>query len=375
MSLKYLKLLPQYLLGVVNPNHPSYLVFFVTSRCNCRCQMCFNWRNVQNKRDYQGELTISAIQKIALSMKPLPQLLLSGGEPFLRPDIVHLVYMFYLHSETRQITIPTNGTLTQEIIQNVGAMLAKCPEAYFNINISLDGIGRDHDISRGLEDCFCKLCETVIGLERLREKNKRLVIQLITIVKKSNSGKVNEIIDFVNRTFKVNSHQLGLIRGDICLETEKDIEIENFHKILHSKYRAKKNFEDLPFFYRLTPCIMRVIEKITSETIKQKKRLFHCLAGKKIVVITPDGKLMPCEPLWLEPGVRFGEKMGKYVMADLENFGYEVIHALGSHQAKRVLEFIAEKKCYCLYSCAMLNSCMYSPLMYLRVLREVWLPP
>ncbi len=376
MSLKYFKLFSQYFFGVINQSHPSYLVFFITSRCNCCCQTCFNWRNVQDKKIHQIELTLPAIQKIALSMKPLPQLLLSGGEPFLRQDIAQIVSVFYLYSETRQISIPTNGVLTQKIIQDVNEMLIKCPEAYFNINISLDGIGRDHDISCGLEGCFVKLCETVKELEKLREKNKRLVIQFITVVKKSNLDKVSEITKFVSQNFKANAHQLSLIRGDICLKGEKDIEIEHVKKVLDSidKYKVKNNFKGLPFVYRLTPCIMKMIKKTIFETMKQKKCLFRCLAGKKMVVITPDGKLMPCEPIWLEQEARFGKNIKEYIMADLVDFDYDVTYALSSPQAKKALRLIVENKCYCLYGCAILNSCMYNPLMYPRILLELCFP-
>jgi len=333
--------------------------------------MCFNWSSVRKNGADQDEIRIQAIEKIARSMRALPQLLLSGGEPFLRQDVVKLVEIFYIYSGTRQITIPTNGMLTQEIVQSMSEMLTQCQEAYFNLNISLDGIGKDHDLSRGVEGCFDRLCETFRRLEKLRERHKRLVINFLTTIKKSNVEKIPDIVEYVERNFKANYHQLGLIRGDPYQKEEKDIEIEHVEKILSSIHKRRNNLGNPSVFYRLTPHVTNLIGKIISETRKQKKRCFHCLVGRKMVVITHDGKLLPCEPLWLEPGVRCGEKIDDYIMADLREFDYNVKGALRSSQAKRILKFIAEKRCYCVYGCAILNSIIYCPLMYPRVLKEI----
>ena len=44
---------------------PRYVVFFVTSKCNVRCKMCFNWKNVINANESEN-LTINEIKKIYL---------------------------------------------------------------------------------------------------------------------------------------------------------------------------------------------------------------------------------------------------------------------------------------------------------------------
>ena len=60
---------------------PDAITFFVTSRCNARCEHCFYWKELNADRD---ELTLEEINKVATSMsKGLDSLALTGGEPTL----------------------------------------------------------------------------------------------------------------------------------------------------------------------------------------------------------------------------------------------------------------------------------------------------
>jgi len=358
--------------GSLRPGHPSYLVLFVTSRCNCRCPMCFNWQNVTSRHEARSELQIDEIEKIAQSMAPLPQLLLSGGEPFMRDDIPEIVHAFYKYSHTRQISIPTNGTLTSRIEKNVTAMLESCPEAYFNLNLSLDGIGKQHDVSRGLDGCFDRLTDTYRRLEKVRDNNSRLSVNFLTVIKKTNTGEITEILRYVKDNFKPNYHAVGLIRGDVCLTDEKDFCVEDAERLIEGIHGNKETFGNLPVFQRIAPAVGSLTNKLLKDMRVRKERRFNCLAGRKMVVITQDGLLMPCEPLWLEPDTRHGKRVADFVMGDLKDYGFDVEKALKSPEAKRVLKFISDRKCFCQYDCAVMNSIIYCPLMGHKLLAEIF---
>jgi molybdenum cofactor biosynthesis enzyme MoaA len=162
-----LRLAVRILEGIVRRNHPSLLVFFVTSRCNARCAFCFNLANVVQPSK-PPEIGLADVTHIARSMYPLPQLLLSGGEPFLRGDLADLVAAFYSHSGTRQISIPTNGSLPNQIVAMVEQIVRRCPKAFVNINLSLDAIGEEHDKARQIPGCYDRLCETVDRLTAIQ---------------------------------------------------------------------------------------------------------------------------------------------------------------------------------------------------------------
>lgn len=359
--------------GVFLRTHPSYLVLFVTVRCNCRCPTCFNWSNIWGDEGGKVELSVDEIRKVALNLKPLPQLLLSGGEPFLRTDIVDIVEAFYRLAGTRQITIPTNGTLSKRTEQSVEQILYTCPELFLSVNLSLDGIGSDQDRLRGYNGCFEKLCETYSRLVMLRKKFNKLSCNFITTIMKSNAEKIDGIVEYVKERFEANYHWLWFIRGDLPekAQHEKDCSISELESLFKAHCENRQIVQGIPFGNSVTTSAYRVIYKILFETRNQKRRCFRCLAGRKMIVLTHDGNLFPCEPLWLEPSSLGDRKTEDYIMADIRDFDFNVKNALKSQKAVDVKREIGRGKCYCQYPCAVLNGVMYSPLMYPLLLQQI----
>ena len=355
--------------GVMLPQHPSYLVFFITSRCNCSCPMCFNRRNVE-ATEKPPEVTLTEVKKLARSISPLPQLLLSGGEPFIREDVSEIVHYFYRHSGTRQVSIPTNGALTGTIVPSVTRMLRQCPDLFLNVNFSIDGIGEEHDRSRRLDGCFNRLTETYQRLVELRRRNPRLSLNAITIIKSDNAQRMMEIIKHIRGSFDLNYHSLGLVRGDVEF-AETDFDMDSVEQKLDELYSADGGINKIPVFNRLAPAMSKLIRRTMKDARSSPQRNFHCLAGRKIVVVTSEGDLYPCEPLWLEPDIRKSSDMTTYRMAALKDHNFNIKAALRTDKAKAINHYIDQKKCSCQYACAMLNSIMYCPKMYPRYLKEI----
>ena len=59
---------------------PTFLILFINSICNMKCEHCFYWTSL-NKRDDLSEEELFALSR---SLGPIENLNLSGGEPFLR---------------------------------------------------------------------------------------------------------------------------------------------------------------------------------------------------------------------------------------------------------------------------------------------------
>ena len=93
---------------------PWYLILYVTSHCNQRCNMCFAWEMLNSLKKSE-EWTLEEFTKIAKQFPNLYQLSLTGGEPTLRRDLAEIIEIFYKHSNVRRITIPTNGFYTDRI--------------------------------------------------------------------------------------------------------------------------------------------------------------------------------------------------------------------------------------------------------------------
>jgi MoaA/NifB/PqqE/SkfB family radical SAM enzyme len=109
------------------------VVWCATRKCNLNCMHCYSGGNAAT----DGELSTDEAKKMLdeLAECGSPFMILSGGEPFLRPDV------FELGSYAREIGLPvivsSNGTVvTREIA-------AKAADAGFGyVGISLDGLAR-----------------------------------------------------------------------------------------------------------------------------------------------------------------------------------------------------------------------------------------
>ena len=90
---------------------PPYVVFFVTSRCNARCKMCFYWQQI-DKAASQKELSLEEIKNISSQVPAFYSLAISGGEPFCQPaplaDIARAV-----HAAGLDVVVYSGYTLEQ----------------------------------------------------------------------------------------------------------------------------------------------------------------------------------------------------------------------------------------------------------------------
>ena len=95
-----------------NTPTPPFLILFINSICNQKCEHCFYWRNL-NRRD---DLTTEELFALSRSFGRIENLNLSGGEPFLRPEFGQICRQFIQHNKVRQIYVPTNGSFTERTI-------------------------------------------------------------------------------------------------------------------------------------------------------------------------------------------------------------------------------------------------------------------
>src|SRR5581483_7169959 len=87
---------------------PQWLIFFVTARCNARCSMCSYWEEIEQATQ-EHELTLDEIRRVARSLPKITYLSLSGGEPYLREDLVEIVQAIVDTADPVFVSIPTNG--------------------------------------------------------------------------------------------------------------------------------------------------------------------------------------------------------------------------------------------------------------------------
>ena len=219
---------------------PSYFIFYPTSRCNLKCSHCFYHDSLNKKFN---ELTLEELEKITKSMDPILHLILTGGEPFLRHDLHKIVKIFYENTKVPILTIPSNGWYTEKMETQINYMMESCKKITLNQQISIDGIGKDHDFIRmdkqvkDGENSFEKAIKTIHMLKRLQKKYERINIGIIATFTEQNQNKFKDIK--ISEAINHPNWKMGKkISVDSATMMNKVFEIIEAKKIFNIKYEA-----------------------------------------------------------------------------------------------------------------------------------------
>jgi heme d1 biosynthesis radical SAM protein NirJ len=129
------------------------VIWNLVRRCNLTCKHCYS---ISADKDFAGELKTVEVFSVMDDLKAfkVPALILSGGEPLLRPDIFDIAA--YAKELRFYTALSTNGTLIDE------SMCARVTAADFDyVGVSLDGIGKTHDRFRRMEGAFDKSLQAI----------------------------------------------------------------------------------------------------------------------------------------------------------------------------------------------------------------------
>jgi len=144
----------QYMQELVNPqpigpkrNPPGPVVIWnLIRRCNLTCKHCYS---ISADKDFAGELSTAEVLAVMDDLKAfkVPVLILSGGEPLLRPDIFEISR----HAKAMgfYVGLSTNGTLITE--SNIDAI---ADIGYDYVGISIDGVRETHDMFRRKQGAY-----------------------------------------------------------------------------------------------------------------------------------------------------------------------------------------------------------------------------
>lgn len=188
---------------------PLTMSFVVTDRCNSRCKTCnIGERYLADPSVADGELTLEEYRRLFASIGPIEWVTLSGGEPFMRPDFPELAVALARACRPRVINVPTNGTFLHAAVEGVRRMLAGFGETGLVINVSVDGVGRAHDLVRGFDGNFDRLVELVARLRELRDP--RLTVGCNTVLSAFNIDAVETTVDWVLDELRPDSYVVEL---------------------------------------------------------------------------------------------------------------------------------------------------------------------
>lgn len=134
----------------------NYLRLAVTDRCNLRCTYCMpreglNWLPRKELMTYEEMLRISALF-VGMGIEKIR---ITGGEPFVRKDLLPFLKQLSRINGLRELTLTTNGVLTAPFIPELKAMGIK------SVNLSLDTIDRERFIRIAHLDALSRVMATL----------------------------------------------------------------------------------------------------------------------------------------------------------------------------------------------------------------------
>ena len=308
--------------------YPLNFTVSVTYRCNSRCRTC----NIYQKKT--DEFTLEEFDKTLRSIGRGPYwFTMSGGEPFLRKDIVEICRSVYENCRPRIINIPTNGILCDVIPEKVERIVKNSAGSKVIINISFDELGKRHDEIRNVRDNFVRAKETFMRLKTLCLPN--LTVGIHTVISRFNVNNfqgVYEELSMMNPDSYITEIaeervELGNLGWDITPSLEDYTRAIDF---LTERIKQKKHngISDITQAFRLQ------YYGLVKRLLKEKRQVLPCYAGYISAQIAPDGEVWAC-------CIR-AESMG-----NLRETGYDFGKVWFSKKAQEIRKRIREKRCYC----------------------------
>jgi MoaA/NifB/PqqE/SkfB family radical SAM enzyme len=317
---------------------PPFLILFINSICNQKCEHCFYWKNL-NRRD---DLTKDELFALSRSLGRIENLNLSGGEPFLRPEFGEICRQFIRQNQVRQIYVPTNGYFTDKTVKQITETLKEKALELFVAEMSLDGLGEFHNKFRGSPGSFDKAMQTYEALAQLQERDPRLRIHAISTATEVNMDEIRRLTTYLfDRCPKMDHHNLALIRGDRKNPSLHGPNLAQYQLLYEYVRRLWASREEGRYGSIVEP----MLQWAKSRTADRQEQVIPCRAGRLNAVIYSNGDVSVCE--------------NHPPLGNLREKGFWEIWKSAEAQALR--KSIAAKDCYCTNEVFMWPSITYQP--------------
>jgi len=335
---------------------PPFLIFFINSICNLKCEHCFVWDRL-NKRD---DLSFEEIVALSEDMGPIENLNLSGGEPFMREDLAAVCDQFIRQNSVRQIYIPTNGYYTDRTVEATRAVLRNADLDLLVLEFSLDGMPEFHDRFRGNPRSFKHAMATIDAVTELQRDDPRLRIHSIATATADNLDEIRRLTTYLfERHPAMDHHNLAIIRGDRKNPSLQGPALDAYLELDRYAKRLWAPRESGRFGASVDPMLTWAKVK----TARERRQVVPCQAGTLSAVIYANGDVGVCETLESHP-----------VLGNLRERGFrEIWHSPEAAEARRQIRC---KACHCTNEVFLWPSIVFQPAQLVRAGAgaQVWRP-
>ncbi len=257
---------------------PTQVLLDVTSFCNCDCITCYHQEDLNGYVPPLEDLKkrIKFLKNMGLSLFEV-----TGGEPFSRSDL-HLV-LEYIHRHQLHFYVVSNGEYISESSDDLFNILKKG----LGVAISLDGVGKAHDLIRRRVGLYDKL---IAGLEFLSMRG--IPVFLISTLCKESLDSVPKMIE-VAKQFNTTIHFRPTIRtGGALINGLESVnlldyvgDLLNHPNVRNGLLNTKKQFSRSKYY----GCGLRKRISVDSQCILYPCVMDRSRKFKDITSYTPEG--------------------------------------------------------------------------------------
>ncbi|MCL1979446.1 MAG: radical SAM protein [Proteobacteria bacterium] len=280
---------------------PKWIAWEITRRCNLNCVHCRS--SSQLELEGHPDFSLATAKRILDDIHSYanPVMVLSGGEPLLRPDVFDIAA--YGTGLGLRMCLATNGSLvTESVCRAIKESGIKM------VSLSLDGATAEvHDNFRNQPGAFAGVMQAI----RLFNEH-RIEFLVNSSFTRRNQAEIQKIHQLV-KGLRATAWYLFMIvptgRGEEIM-TEL-IPATEYEDILNWHYDMEKEEHDLLVRPTCAPQYYRIVlqrSKAEGERFQRRSLKFStggakgCLAGQVICLIDVDGNILPCSYFPLSAG-------------------------------------------------------------------------
>lgn len=261
--------------------------FELTPLCNMNCRMCYVRMSPAQQEAIHPLRTAKEWLALGEEAKQagMLYLLVTGGEPFLRPDIREILSA--LHWMGLILSVNTNGTLINEVVVE---WLKETPPV--RVNLTLYGASNE---------TYARLCRNPQGFTQatrairlLREAG--ISVRLNCSVTPYNVGDLEAMFDFARRErlmIQATSYMFPPLRRDASQIGRNDRFLPEEAAVVAAKIEALRNGPGA-FIQRMEQGEFVLPADPGDDCTQDEGEGIRCRAGKCSFWVTWDGRLLPC---------------------------------------------------------------------------------
>lgn len=255
--------------------YPTDAIIALTYRCDARCQMCNIWQLKP-----QEFLSVDDYAKVPSTLRDVN---ISGGEAFMRQEVVDIVRVIHQKCDDPHIVVSTNGFRTEHIVSSMEELRRTIPD--IGIGVSLDGIGEVHDRIRGIRGAYDKALAT---LRQLRERDFTNIRIGFTAM--------NDNVDEMRKVYDL-AGELGVQfttsvaqNSDIYFSTQANDNVMNGDLSDALGYVMKHELMS----YHPKRWMRAYFESGSLKFNEEGRRILKCSAALDFFYLAPEGVVYPC---------------------------------------------------------------------------------